>query len=49
MDATVINPATAAAIVGVESDQLDAIGPEEFCARALAGFLPKLTATVSQT
>ena len=32
------NPATAAAIVDVELDQVDAIGPEEFCARVLGRF-----------
>jgi hypothetical protein len=32
------NPATAAAIVDVELNQVDAIGPEEFCARVLGRF-----------
>jgi len=32
------NPATAAAIVDVGLNQVDAIGPEEFCARVLGRF-----------
>jgi hypothetical protein len=32
------NPATAAAIVGVEEDQLESLSPEEYCARSLRRF-----------
>ncbi|HSB28049.1 MAG TPA: hypothetical protein VLE19_09340 [Pyrinomonadaceae bacterium] len=40
------NPATAAAIVGVDSDQLNSLSPEEYCARALGRFYSTASANL---
>jgi hypothetical protein len=40
------NPATAAAIVGVDSDQLHSLSPEEYCARALGRFYSTAASTL---
>ena len=39
-----VNPAAAAAIVGVDDEQLSSLGPEEYCARSLGRFFAAVDA-----